>query len=168
MKKVFLIGMPFVGKSYWGQQLAGHLNMPFVDLDNYIASVAQLPVPQIFAKRGEAGFRALEHDCLQEVITASAPAIIVACGGGTPCFYNNLEMMKQAGIVLYLRATPEYLYKNYLRNTERRPLLAGNRPVTDQLRDMLALREPVYRQAHYILQAADISLSSFDKILHHV
>ena len=82
--------------------------MPFYDLDWYIESRMRKTVKEIFDERGEEGFRIIEHNLLHEV--AEFEDVIISCGGGVPCFYDNMEYMNQQGETVYLKATPEVLY----------------------------------------------------------
>lgn len=166
--KTFLVGMPGSGKSYWGQQVAALYNSPFADLDTLISTGENMSIPQIFAVYGEAVFREGERHYLLRAIETMESRAVIACGGGTPCFYDNMQQMKIAGTVIYLEADPDYLYKNILQGIESRPLLERSQTIIEQLEEMLASRRPFYEQAHYILQAKDITLATFDKIFNHV
>ena len=163
--KTFLVGMPGSGKSYWGQQVAARYSMPYIDLDSAITAVENMSIPQIFEAYEEEGFRERERKCLLDIIESVDGDAIIACGGGTPCFYDNMQLMKDAGTVIYLEATPDYLQQNMEKDSGVRPLLDGS---TAQLAEMLTSRGPYFRQAHLILQAKDISLATFEKIIGHV
>lgn len=160
--------MPACGKSYWGQRLADKHNRPFADLDTYIGTQVGKTIPQLFTLYGEEGFRMLEHNYLTQLLSETEENTIIACGGGTPCFHNNIQLLKDAGRVVYLEATPELLYKHILKSDEERPLLNSNIPLIKQLDNLLRQRKLFYEQAHYILQAQDITLATFDKILNDV
>ncbi len=162
---MFLVGMPYAGKSYWGRTVADHFGLPFIDLDDYIARKERNTIPGIFEAAGEAGFREVERQCLIEVIRDAGQGSIVACGGGTPCFYDNMQLMKAAGMVVYIQASPAYLLANYDRSTQTRPLFGNARPTLSQLEELLARRAPFYEQAHHILHSADISIATFEQIL---
>ena len=88
-RSLFLIGMPYVGKSHWGKLLAGHYNVPFTDLDDLIEQTAGRTIPDIFSQSGEDTFRAMENQCLNNLLTTETTPQIVACGGGTPCFFQK-------------------------------------------------------------------------------
>ena len=119
-------------------------------------------VSQIFAERGEEGFRKIEHNMLHEV--AEFEDVIISCGGGTPCFFDNMDYLNQQGDVVYLKATPEVLYKHLLMAKVERPLLKDKTAeeliayITEHLKE----REPFYTKARHIL---DVSLmDNYDKI----
>jgi shikimate kinase len=163
-KLVFLIGMPGVGKTYWGEKLASQYRLDFIDLDAYISSKENQSIPALFEKYGEPGFRKLETEHLHTIITSVKNCTIVACGGGTPCFNNNMETMKTTGIVTYLEGDIPVLLENLKQDGTERPLLKGN-GIEGILAGLQAGRTPFYRQAHYILPAKSISLSTFEKII---
>jgi shikimate kinase len=162
---VYLVGMPCAGKSYWGAKLAKAHKFTFIDLDKHIEQKEGKTIEAIFAQDGEEAFRSLEHKYVKETLAASEPCTIIATGGGTPCFSGNMDLMKQSGTVVYLQAHPYYLYRNLLRSGESRPLLTGDGDAIDLLQDLLNKRKSCYEQAHIILQAKDISLTTFDKII---
>lgn len=167
-RSLFLIGMPYAGKSYWGKLLAGHYGVPFTDLDNLIERTSGRTISDIFSQSGEDTFRALEHQCLKDLLTMATAPLVVACGGGTPCFFNNMDLMKQTGTVVWLNASIPYLLKNAASATTVRPLLAQNEDPAARLEQLLSTRKEYYSRAHHILQVEDISLTTFDKILSHV
>jgi shikimate kinase len=165
--RLFLIGMPGVGKSHWGRVVSAHFRLPFFDLDEYIVENEGMTIAQIFATYGEDGFRKREQAWLQQLLANSSPQAIIACGGGTPCFFDNMAFMKQHGVVVYLQAEVPELMVNLKKSTEIRPLF-GKEPIYDTLNVILAKRKGFYEQADHILQAKDISISNFEKILSNV
>ena len=136
--------------------------MMFYDLDWYIESRMRRSVSQIFAERGEEGFRQIEYNMLHEV--AEFENVIISCGGGTPCFFDNMEYLNQQGDVVYLKATPETLYKHLLMAKVERPLLKGKtkEELLEFIKTQLSTREAFYNKARYHL---DVSLlDNYEKI----
>lgn len=134
----------------------------FYDLDWYIESRMRKSVSQIFAERGEEGFRKIEYNMLHEV--AEFEDVIISCGGGTPCFFDNMDYLNQQGDVVYLKATPETLYKHLLMAKIERPLLKGksSEELIAYITEHLKERAPFYEKARYIL---DVNvLDEYDKI----
>jgi len=166
-KLIFLVGMPAAGKTYWGNKIALEYKMPFTDLDVFIAEQERASISALFAMYGENGFREREQKYLKKII-ATFTATIVACGGGTPCYSDNIELMKQAGTVIYLQVDVPGLLNNLKKSDEVRPLLNNRGDMSVYLQDMLDKRKKFYEQAHHIFQAKGISLSTFGKILSHV
>jgi shikimate kinase len=164
-KIIFLIGMPGVGKSFWGDKIAKAYSLQFVDLDLYIAEQEQASISALFAKYGENGFREKEQKYLKKIIDNATTDMIVSSGGGTPGFADNMQLMKAAGTVLYLEAGIPYLLNNLKNSEEIRPLLNGRRDLGAYLDTLLQKRNNIYRQSHYILHTKDISLITFDKII---
>ncbi|MBQ6767806.1 MAG: shikimate kinase [Prevotella sp.] len=162
MRRIILIGYMGSGKTTVGKALAKELGLQFYDLDWYIESRRRKTVPQLFAERGEDGFREIERNMLHEV--AEFEDIVLSCGGGTPCFFDNMDYMNQQGEVIWLKADAEVLYKHLLMGKTERPLLKGKSP--DELiafiREQLEKREPFYAKAHHVL---DVSLmDTYEKI----
>ena len=150
------------GKTTVGKALAKEIGVPFYDLDWYIETRMRRTVKQIFDSEGEEGFRRIEHNMLHEV--AEFENVVVSCGGGTPCFYDNIDYMNRQGQVVYLKATPEVLYEHLRMGRSVRPLLLNKTP--DEVRSFivgqLAQREQFYQKARYTL---DVNLlDNFDKI----
>jgi shikimate kinase len=150
------------GKTTVGRALAKTLSLPFYDLDWYIENRMRKKISQIFAERGEEGFRVIERNMLHEV--AEFEDVIISCGGGTPCFFDNMEYMNGQAQVVWLKATPEVLHKHLLMGRGDRPLLKGKTPdeLITYITEQLAYREQFYSKAHYTF---DVSLmDNFDKI----
>ncbi len=162
MRRIIIIGYMGAGKTTVGKALSKQLNMPFYDLDWYIESRMRKTVKEIFDERGEEGFRIIEHNLLHEV--AEFEDVIISCGGGVPCFYDNMEYMNQQGETVYLKATPEVLYGHLKMGKSVRPLLENKtqEEVKDFIYEQLKIREPYYNKAKYIL---DVNLmDDYDKI----
>ena len=155
MKRIILIGYMGAGKTTVGKALSKELGIIFYDLDWYIESRMRKTVSQIFAERGEEGFRKIEYNLLHEV--AEFEDVIISCGGGTPCFFDNMDYLNQQGQVVYLKADPEVLYKHLMMAKVERPLIKGKShdELLAFIREQLEKREPFYSKARYTL---DVSL----------
>jgi shikimate kinase len=152
------------GKTTVGKALSKELGIPFYDLDWYIESRMHKTVPQIFAEKGEEGFRKIEYNLLREV--AEFENVIISCGGGTPCFYDNVDYMNKQGKTIYLKATPEVLYGHLKMGKTVRPLLVGKskEELLDFITEQLAKREPFYTKARYTLDNYEKIKISVEKI----
>ena len=162
MTRIILIGYMGAGKTTIGKALSKELGIIFYDLDWYIESRMRKTVSEIFAERGEEGFRKIEYNMLHEV--AEFEDVIISCGGGTPCFFDNMDYLNQQGLTVYLKAEPEVLYKHLLMAKVERPLLKGKskEELLKFIKEQLEKREPFYTKAHYTL---DVSLmDNYDKI----
>ena len=165
-RRIILIGYMGAGKTTIGRALAKQLGLPFYDLDWYIENRRRKKVAQIFQEVGEEGFRQIEHNMLHEV--AEFEDVVISCGGGTPCFFDNIDYMNSQGQVVYLKCQPEVLYGHLLMSKNERPLLKGKSPeeLIAYITEQLKVREPYYSKAHYTL---DISLmDSNEKIQNSV
>ena len=162
MRRIILIGYMGSGKTTVGKALSKETGMMFYDLDWYIESRMRKTVSQIFAEKGEEGFRKIEYNMLHEV--AEFEDVIISCGGGTPCFFDNMDYLNEQGDVVYLKASPETLYKHLLMAKVERPLLKGKsaEELIDYITEHLKQRAPFYEKAKYVL---DVSvLDEYDKI----
>lgn len=162
MKRIILVGYMGSGKTTVGKTLSKETGMMFYDLDWYIESRMRKSVSQIFAEKGEEGFRKIEYNMLHEV--AEFEDVIISCGGGTPCFFDNMDYLNQQGDVVYLKATPETLYKHLLMAKVERPLLKGksSEELVAYITEHLKERAPFYEKARYTL---DVNvLDEYDKI----
>ncbi|HKK78477.1 MAG TPA: shikimate kinase [Phaeodactylibacter sp.] len=154
--QIFLIGFMGSGKSHTGRRLANLLQRPFTDLDQVIVKRAGVDIPTIFAEQGERYFRQLERDCLHTL--TAPPKRVVACGGGTPCFFDNMAWMNQQGLTVYLRADAELLAQRLLKGRATRPLLKGLSPeqLPAFITEKLAARTPYYMRANVIYDQKEI------------
>ena len=162
MKSIILVGYMCAGKTTVGKALAKKLGMTFYDLDWYIEERFHTKVSRIFAEEGEEKFRNMEQRMLHEV--AEFENIVLSCGGGTPCFFDNMDYMNRTGHTFYLKATPDTILSHLAISKGERPLLKDKSPeelrafITTQLHD----REPFYSQAQH---EVDVNvLDSFGKV----
>ncbi|MDB5900079.1 MAG: shikimate kinase [Ramlibacter sp.] len=138
-----LIGMPGSGKSTVGRQLSRRLLLPFFDSDQVIEQRLGCSIREYFAQEGEAAFRDVEEQVIAEL--AQGPQAVVATGGGAVLRPANRLRLRDAGQVIYLRSSPDELFRR-LRHDRHRPLLQVADPL-DRLRTMYAERDPLYREA---------------------
>ena len=159
-QNIFLIGFMGSGKSHWGHIWALKNGYTFYDLDAQIEKAFKMPVQEIFEKHGEDKFRELERYHLRKFLNKKK--CLIACGGGTPCFFDNLEWMKKHGDVIYLQATKEYILKRVMDETAKRPLLkeVNTSELLFFIEKKLKEREPVYLKADHILDVNKLSDNS--------
>ena len=166
MNTIFLIGYMGCGKTTLGRALAAEAGMDFLDLDEYIEDRFHRTIPQIFAESGESGFRDLERRMLHEV--AEFEDVIISCGGGTPCFFDNMDYMNTCGETVFLNASPEALKAHLLMGKTQRPLIQGKSPeeLLDFIKDSLQKRLPYYKKAKHTLSIDVINTN--EDITHYV
>ena len=153
------------GKSHWGQIWAQRNGYTFYDLDAEIEKTTQLNIEQIFEKQGEDEFRELERTHLRKF--QNKKKFLLACGGGTPCFFDNLLWMKQHGQIIYLKTTPDYILERVMDETSKRPLLkeVNTSELLFFIQKKLKEREPYYLKAHHILEVKTLSDDSLKHVL---
>lgn len=162
MTRIFFIGYMGSGKTTIGKALSKDMGLQFYDLDWYIESRMHKTVKQIFDEQGEEGFRRIEHNMLHEV--GEFENVIISCGGGTPCFFDNMDYINQQGDVVYLKASPEVLHKHLKMGKTVRPLLLNKTPeeVEEFIKSQLQERKPFYEKANHTL---DVDLmDNYEKI----
>lgn len=162
MTRIILIGYMGAGKTTIGRQLAMALGLQFYDLDWYIEMRYHKKVSEIFAEQGEEHFRDLEQRMLHEV--AEFEDVVISCGGGTPCYGDNMQYMNQQAETVYLKLTPEVLCQHLMMGRTVRPLIIGKtgEELQQYIKESLAAREPFYSQAKHTV---DVSLmDNFEKI----
>ena len=153
-----LVGMPGSGKSTVGRQLARRIGVPFVDLDHRLECTIGTTIRSYFETEGEARCRDLEADVLAEVISQPG-GLVLSTGGGVVLRPANRDALRQLGNVLYLRASPEEIYKRVKHDTTR-PLLQGGNPLL-KLRELYAQRDALYREtAQYVIETGRPSVST--------
>jgi shikimate kinase len=152
------------GKSHWGHIWAREEGFAFYDLDTEIEKAFEMSVEEIFEKHGEDKFREMERYHLRKF--ESPKKFLVACGGGTPCFFDNLEWMKQHGSVIYLKASPEYILERVMDETQKRPLIKRINPseLLFFIEQKLKEREPVYLQADHVWEVASLNKDSLSHL----
>lgn len=153
MTRIFLVGYMGAGKTTLGRALAKKLGLPFIDLDSYIEERFHKTISQIFAEKGEEYFRDLERRMLHEV--GDFENVIISTGGGTPCFFDNIEYMNSQGTTVYLDVPIERLFIRLSIARNKRPLIKDKND--EELRtfiiDQLAARAPHYSKARHIFIA---------------
>lgn len=166
MTRIILIGYMGAGKTTVGKELAKSLGMTFYDLDWYIESRMRKTVKQIFDEGGEDAFRRIEHNMLHEV--AEFEDVVISCGGGTPCFFDNMEYLNRQGETIYLQAMPEVLLKHLQMGKGVRPLLLNKtgEELLQHITAQLGEREQHYLKAKHVLNVN--VMDSFDKIGAHI
>ena len=161
-RRIIFIGYMGAGKTTIGRALSKELGIPFYDLDWYIESRMRKTVKQLFDERSEEGFRLLERNMLHEV--AEFENVILSCGGGTPCFFDNIDYMNQQGETVYLKATPDVLYGHLQMGKTIRPLLLNKTPkeMYAFIHEQLQYREQFYMKAQHVF---DVNLlDNYSKI----
>lgn len=152
MIRVMLIGYMGAGKTTIGKVLARDMGMEFYDLDDYIEGRFHQKIPDIFAEKGEEGFREMEKRMLHEV--AEFENVIISCGGGTPCFFDNMDFMNSRGETVFLDAPPEVLKEHLKMGKTVRPLIQGktDEELTAYIEESLQKRIPYYQKAKHTLK----------------
>ena len=120
---IFLTGYMASGKTTFGRALARRLEREFIDLDFYIEQRFRMSVTDIFAREGEGEFRRKEAAMLREA--GEIYNVVISCGGGTPCFHDNLGYMNDRGLTVNMAVSPECILRRLMVNNSRRPLMAG-------------------------------------------
>ena len=150
--RIYLIGYMGCGKSTIGRKVADLMEISFVDLDKYIEERYFKSVPAIFAEEGESRFREKERIALLEV--SEFEDIVIGTGGGTPCFFDNMEVMNKKGITVYSAPDTDVLASRLIKSRTERPLIAGKSH--DELMlfisSALEKRAPFYEKAKIIIR----------------
>ncbi|MDP9229535.1 MAG: shikimate kinase [Bacteroidota bacterium] len=150
------------GKTYWGKQVSQKLDMPFFDLDGQVVVSEGKSINEIFEKDGEEYFRQKEKEVLH-ILTESRDTFVIACGGGTPCYYNNIDYMNRSGVTVWINTPMDILFERLQKQRAQRPLL---RKLTDeQLKGFIIKkfsdRKIYYEQAKVIVDDETILVDSF-------
>ena len=153
---VFLIGFMGSGKTYWGNIWAKQSGLAFYDLDEVIEKKEGKTISAIFEKEGEDHFRKMEAIALRTF--AETDNCVIACGGGTACFNDNMQWMNANGKTIYLLATPQYIFDRVLEEKGKRPLIKKHNEaeLLFFIEQKLKEREPFYTQAKKILTVTEL------------
>lgn len=154
--KIYLIGYMASGKTNLGKEMAAVSGMPMVDMDDLFEEKYRLSISEFFEKYGESVFRRLEHGILED--TFRMDDVIISTGGGTPCFFDNMNLILQNGVSVYLKTPVEVVARRLRGIRKKRPLLKEvpeeelETFITAQIRE----REAYYRRADYVVEGPDI------------
>lgn len=162
---IYLVGFMGSGKSTAGKKLAAALRYRFVDLDNMIEEETGLSIAAIFREKGEESFRISEMEILR--MAGRLKDTVISCGGGTPCFHDNMEFMNSTGLTIYLEMTPVQLKSRLSSATSKRPLvesLEGDE-LMKYITDTLADREHYYLRSKIVIDGFSLDTAGLTKLV---
>ena len=166
--KIYLNGFMGAGKTHWGRIISQRLSIPFFDLDEQIIKADGRSINDIFAEDGEEAFRVREKEVLH-TLTENHGSFIMACGGGSPCYFNNIEFMNDAGLTVWINTPAAILFSRLIKERENRPLL--KELTEDQLRGFIhkkfSDRKIYYQQCQVMIDDEEISVEKFIEKLFH-
>lgn len=163
--RIFLIGFMGSGKTHWGRIWSETSGMDFYDLDEMIETAEKQTIDHIFSKKGESYFRKKEAALLRGLVEKDN--CIIACGGGTPCYDDNIEWMNAHGTTVFLEANPARLLENVLLEYDKRPLIKriNKGELLFFIEQKLNERDPFYHKANLTLNVSQLEKKSIEKIL---
>jgi len=161
--KIYLIGYMGSGKSTLGQELAKALGISWLDLDDEFELRYKVSIPAFFEKYGEILFRELEHKVLTDI--SLIPDLVVSTGGGAPCYHDNIKLMNQTGITIYLHALPELLISRIEFSARKRPLFQQMKgeDFFQKITMHMQNRKPFYTQANITIEAKNPDIEDLKK-----
>ncbi len=163
--RIYLIGFMGAGKTTVGKKLARALDYQFVDLDDYFEAHYKIDIQGFFDKYGEALFRDLEHERLLK--TFEMKKVVVATGGGTPCYQDSIEEINQNGISVYLKMTPAAIAGRLENAARKRPLIEkkDGAELVRYIEEKLEERSVHYEKARVIMDGLDVDISALADLL---
>ena len=164
--RVFLIGFMASGKSTVGKKLANKIGLPFIDLDNYIEEKFNTTIRVLMNDKGQDVFREIERDTLKSVIEENKSAVI-STGGGTPCYFDNMERMKSSGETIYIEVDIPIIVDRLIHSKKDRPLIWGKtrEDLTVYAKDLLEKRDAFYKQAKHIVNGKSLKVMDLVKLI---
>ena len=147
--KYFLVGMPASGKSSLAKMISKEINIQFIDLDKEIETIEKKSINDLFNLKGEKYFRKIETEVLNSIIKSN-DSFILATGGGTPCFNNNMKIINDNGVSIFLDINLNEL-ENRLKKTKNRPLLNSYEEKNQILKKMYDERKSYYHESNYTI-----------------
>ena len=158
------------GKTKTGRRLAAKLNFDFIDTDQFLELKYRSSIPDIFKTRGEKAFREMESETLHEILTNYPEKVIIATGGGLPCFNDNLSLLRSSGLTIYLRHPAAQLFQRLKENRSERPLIAelSEEELQEYITQTLTKREKFYNQADLIAEPEDHELKNLLDLISHL
>lgn len=159
--RIILIGFMSSGKSTIGKVLAESLNFNFYDVDDIFEARYKITIKDFFEKYGEPKFRELEHILLKQILLEDN--CVISCGGGTPCFYDNIKLINNSGVSIYLKMPPNKLLERLMKTKKKRPLIIelSNERLEEYIYENLNKREPYYNQAQISIDVNNIAPKNF-------
>lgn len=156
--RIVLIGFMGSGKSVFGKRLAKHLNLKFIDLDNHIEQKYKMTIPSIFSTFDETVFRNLETKELNEILKQDN--LILACGGGTPCFNKNMKSINSQSISVYLQLNEKALFNRLIKSKTKRPLIQDLKhdELLNKISELLNERERFYNQSKLTVNGINLNV----------
>lgn len=153
---IFLVGFMGSGKTTLGRRLARKIDYSFSDMDEEIENEEQKTISNIFSEMGEDYFRKLENAYLQKI--NNHKNIVIATGGGAPCFFNNMEVMNKKGVTIYLKMSSASLAFRLREAKEHRPLLSEvtDQQLNDYIEQKLRKREDFYMQSKVVVKGENV------------
>lgn len=159
---IILTGMPGCGKSTSGNAIAKELGLKYIDTDKRIEKKYKMPIPRIFKLVGEIGFRKLESEILQKIISTENKYVL-ATGGGLPCSHGNMDSLNDAGITFYIKVMPAILSQRIYNSKKIRPLTANmtKLEIEEYTQELLKVREIFYLKSKYIYTLSMGNITDF-------
>ena len=164
--RVFLIGFMASGKSSVGRKLANKLGLTFIDMDDYIVEKYNSTIRLIIYDKGMDAFREIEKQALEAIINKYENAVI-STGGGTPCYFNNMDLMKRSGVTIYLDVDIPTLVDRLMYAKKDRPLIWGKtrEDLTVYAKELLGNRQGIYEQAKHKISGKSLKAESLVDLL---
>jgi len=161
---IYLIGFPGSGKTTWGKKLANKINFKFTDLDDYIEQKHNRTISDIFKTDGEDFFRKIENEALKELV--SKTKTVIATGGGTPCYFDNIHFINNNGLTIYIKQGIGCLVNRLRFSKTIRPLIdnMNNFELSEFVQEKLDEREVCYLKAHRIVNGKGLKISELIEI----
>lgn len=155
------------GKTTIGKFVASDMKWQFIDMDSYFEQKHDCTISQFFANHGEESFREAEHKVLEDLCQLNN--VIVATGGGAPCFYNNMELMNASGATIYINVEPQELANRLSNAKVQRPLIANksNEELLDFIGEQLTKRETHYRKAHMVVDGMALPFTAYRTLIEY-
>jgi shikimate kinase len=162
---IFLVGYMGSGKTTLGKQLAQALDYSFVDQDSVIEEKMGMTIADIFSLMGEPKFREIEHQTLADL--SNGDNMVVATGGGAPCYFDNMELMNKGGVSIYLKVSTQTLFQRLRLAHLKRPLIRNksDKELVAFIDSKMIEREPFYSKSTITIQSDDILLSDIQNAL---
>ena len=167
MRTIVLVGFPGSGKSTVGKRLSARLSLPFYDTDACFSVKYHISIPDFFSKYGEEFFRVCENSVLKELL--QLPPCVISVGGGTPCYFNAMELMNESAVTVYLKLSAKSLFDRVYHSKKERPLLAGKSPeeLLAYIETTLPQRECFYEKAQVCVKGENMNVNALVERLQH-